>query len=299
MTTTLVTGINGFTGRYMAKRLRDAGHAVHGLAREPDRAGCCEIGTLHACDLLDLDRLTAVMEEVRPDYILHLAGIAFIAHGDLEEMYRSNILGTRALLEASANASVPPRAVLVASSANVYGNASEGTLTESAPVHPANDYAITKVAVENLAAIYAPRLPVILARPFNYTGVGQSVDFLIPKIVSYIRKRAPLIELGNLDVARDFSDVRAVTHAYLRLLETPSAIGDVFNVCSGRAVSLRDVVALACKIAGHEIEVTVNPAFVRANEVKLLKGSRDKLERTIGPLSMPPLEETLQWMIEG
>ncbi|MDY7523919.1 GDP-mannose 4,6-dehydratase [Sphingomonas sp. 10B4] len=299
MTTTLVTGINGFTGYYMAQRLRDAGHAVHGLVRDADQADSDAATVLHTCDLLDQERMSAIIADIRPDYVVHLAGIAFVAHGDLAEMYRTNVLGTRALLEASATAATPPRAVLVASSANVYGNASGGTLTEDAPVRPANDYAITKAAVEHLAAIYAARLPVIVARPFNYTGVGQSEAFLIPKIVSYIKRKAPVIELGNLDVARDFSDVRAVVDAYLRLIETPAAVGETFNVCSGAAVSLREVIALACRIAGHEIEVQVNPAFVRANEVKLLQGSREKLERVIGPLTMPPLEETLRWMIES
>lgn len=299
MTTTLVTGINGFTGYYMAQRLRDAGHDVHGLVRDADHADRDAAAVLHTCDLLDQERMSAIIAEIRPDYVVHLAGIAFVAHGDLAEMYRTNVLGTRALLEASATAATPPRAVLVASSANVYGNASEGTLTEDAPVRPANDYAITKVAVEHLAAIYAARLPVIVGRPFNYTGVGQSEAFLIPKIVSYIKRKAPVIELGNLDVARDFSDVRAVVDAYLRLIETPAAVGQTFNVCSGAAVSLREVIALACRIAGHEIDVQVNPAFVRANEVKLLQGSREKLERVIGPLAMPPLEETLRWMLES
>ncbi|MET3761220.1 GDP-mannose 4,6-dehydratase [Sphingomonas sp. UYEF23] len=297
--TTLVTGINGFTGVYMADRLRDAGHVVHGLVRDADQAAQNAADVLHTCDLLDRARMSQVIAGIRPDYVVHLAGIAFVAHGDLEEMYRTNVLGTRALLEASATAAAPPRAVLVASSANVYGNASEGTLSEDAPVRPANDYAISKVAVEHLAAIYAPRLPVIVARPFNYTGVGQSDAFLIPKIVGYIKRRAPVMELGNLDVARDFSDVRAVVDAYLRLIETPAAVGETFNVCSGTAVSLREVVAQACRIAGREIDVQVNPAFVRANEVKLLKGSREKLQRVIGPLAMPPLEETLRWMIES
>ncbi|QBM76847.1 NAD-dependent epimerase/dehydratase family protein [Sphingomonas sp. AAP5] len=299
MTTTLVTGIAGFTGKYMASRLRAAGHEVHGLVREPDQADSSAIGVQHACDLLDHECLAAVIRDIRPDYVIHLAGIAFVAHGDVAEMYQTNILGTRSLLEACANVEAPPRAILIASSANVYGNASEGTLVEDAPARPANDYAVSKVAVENLAAIYAARLPIIVARPFNYTGVGQSEDFLIPKIVSYIKRRAQTIELGNLDVARDFSDVRAVTEAYLRLIETPAAIGGVFNVCSGKAVSLREVVRLASELAEHDIEVVINPAFVRANEVKLLLGSREKLESVIGPLSMPPLEETLRWMIES
>lgn len=299
MSKTLVTGLNGFTGRYVASRLREAGHEVHGLVRAVESGAAESADALHVCDLVDQARLSDVIADIRPDYVVHLAGIAFVAHGDLAEMYRTNILGTRALLEACSTDRVSPPVTLVASSANVYGNANGGTLEEDAPVNPANDYAITKVAVENLAAIYAARLPVIVARPFNYTGVGQNDAFLIPKIVGYIKRKAPTIELGNLDVARDFSDVRAVADAYLRLIETPHAVGGTFNVCSGEAVSLRDVVAMACRIGDHDIEVRVNPAFVRANEVKLLQGSRQKLERTIGPLAMPPLAETLRWMLES
>lgn len=297
MTTTLVTGAYGFTGHYMTARLLAAGHDVHGIVRDAVPAPTGQLGRLHVCDLLDEARVGAIIADVRPDYIVHLAGIAFVAHGDVAEMYRTNILGTRVLLQASAAAPKPLLGVLIASSANVYGNASEGTLREDAPVRPANDYAVTKSAVEQLAAIYAARLPIIVARPFNYTGVGQSDAFLIPKIVSSIRRKAATIELGNLDVARDFSDVRAVVDAYQRLLAAPGAAGGTFNVCSGEAVSLRDVIALACDIAGHDITVEVNPAFVRANEVKLLKGSREKLERAIGPLAMPSLTETLRWMI--
>lgn len=283
----------------MAQHLHDAGHEVHGLVRHVDQYERQPASILHVCDLLDQERMSAVIADIRPDYIVHLAGIAFVGHGDVAEMYRTNIMGTRSILEASAMAAVTPRAVLIASSANVYGNAIEGTLTEASPLRPVNDYAISKVAVENLAAMYAGRLPVIVARPFNYTGARQSDAFLIPKIISYVRQRDPIIELGNLDVARDFSDVRAVVDAYLRLLESPNAIGETFNVCSGTAVSLRDLVALASRISGHQIDVQVNPAFVRANEVRMLRGSPEKLERVIGPLAMPRLEETLRWMIES
>ena len=297
MTTTLVTGINGFTGRYLAPRLLDAGHNVHGIVRASNHAD--DGTTMHVCDLLDRQRLGELVAEIHPDYVIHLVAIAFVGHGDLEEMYRTNIMGTRALLEACANAAVPPRAVLICSSANVYGNANCVVLTEDSPIRPANDYAVTKAAVEHLAAIYKARLPIIVTRPFNYTGVGQSETFLIPKIVSHVRRRAATIELGELDVARDLSAVRTVVDAFLRLLETPAAIGRTFNVCSGKAVSLELVIALASEIAGYQIDVTVNPAFMRANEVKILQGSCAALENVIGPLDMPPFAETLRWMIEA
>ena len=166
-------------------------------------------------------------------------------------------------------------------------------LDESVPPAPHNDYGVTKVAAENIAALYRDRLPLIVTRPFNYTGVGQSTDFVIPKIVDHARRRAPSIELGNLEVERDFSDVRAIAETYLRLLNCPAAIGGTFNVCSGRHYSLQEVIALVEEISHHSMSVEVNPAFVRRNEVHSLYGDNSRLSQTIGPLPMPPLKETL------
>jgi nucleoside-diphosphate-sugar epimerase len=205
------------------------------------------------------------------------------------------VVGTRNLLEALAELKARPRCVLLASSANVYGNAPVELIDETVPPAPANDYAVSKLAMEYLARLWMDRLPIVITRPFNYTGVGQPPNFLLPKIVSHFQARAPVIELGNTDVARDFSDVRTVASVYRQLLEVAPA-GDVFNVCSGVAYTLGDVLRMMAAIAGYAIEVRVNPAFVRANEVKRLLGSAGKLERAIGPLAGIPLEETLGWM---
>ena len=164
---------------------------------------------------------------------------------------------------------------------------------------PANDYGITKLACEQLARLYADRLPIITVRPFNYTGRGQSEAFLIPKIIAHARARAPVIELGNTEVARDFSDVRGVVDAYARLLDAPEAVGGVFNICSGTARTLAEVIAEVEAASGHHMEVRVNPAFVRADEVKTLCGSAARLESVIGPLAMPPFGETIRWMLNA
>ena len=296
--TTLVTGAAGFTGRYLAKLLSERGQRVHALVhRRPDEPIHGAVET-HEADLADLGAVSRIVREVRPDHVAHLAAIAFVAHGDVEEMYRSNLVGTRQLLEALATAPAPPRSVLLASSANIYGNAREGTLDEAVPPAPANDYGVSKVATEQVAGLYRDRLPLIVVRPFNYTGRGQGEEFLIPKIVAHARRRAPKIELGNLDVARDFSDVRTVVDAYERLLAAPAAIGGTFNICSGKAVSLREVVSEVIRLSGHPLEIEVNPAFVRANEVRSLCGSNAKVESVIGPLLPISLSETLRWMLE-
>jgi len=276
----LVTGLDGFTGQYVKNELTKHGHVVEGLA----------------CNLMDAAGLAAEIKEKQPDVVVHLAAIAFVGHGNAADFYQINLIGTRNLLEALSQHASGLKAVLLASSANVYGNSKEGVLLEESPLNPANDYAVSKLAMEYMAKLWLNKLPLFVVRPFNYTGVGQSVDFLIPKIVSHFKSKAPFIELGNLDVWRDFSDVRFVASAYARLVETPP-VGKIVNVCSGTTYSLRDVLAFCETISGHQLEVRVNPAFVRANEVKVLCGDVTRLRSLIGALVSPPLEDTLRWML--
>ena len=293
----LITGATGFTGRYMAEELAGCGYEVHGLSyRQPVGELPAAISAVHCCALNNAELLRALLTEIRPTYVVHLAAVSFVAHSDADAIYTANLLGTRHLLEAlRTTAATELEGVLLASSANVYGNATEGVLDESSPFAPANDYAVSKAAMEFLARLYQDRLPLIVSRPFNYTGVGQAEQFLIPKIVTHTRRRAAVIELGNLDIARDFCQV---VQAYRRLLETPAAIGQTVNICSGSAYTLEYVLEQAAAISGHRMEVRVNPAFVRSADVKNLFGSRAKLDSLIGDMSRIELKETLRWMIE-
>jgi nucleoside-diphosphate-sugar epimerase len=293
----LITGAQGFTGLHLLDRLSGEGHELHGLVHQPAPVRHAALHQEHVADLRDLPALESIIAQVKPDQVIHLAAIAFVAHGDAGELYGSNILGTRNLLQALANAPRRPDTVLLASSANVYGNRREGVIDETMPPEPANDYGITKLTCEMLGRLFADRLPIITVRPFNYTGRGQSEQFIIPKIVAHAKARKPVIELGNIDVARDFSDVRAVVDSYARLLAAPQAIGGVFNVCSGEAHALREVIDLVSKLSGHSMEIRVNPAFVRADEVRTLCGSRKRLESVIGAVSVPSLEQTIGWML--
>lgn len=287
----LVTGLGGFTGRYLAHELEAAGYRVFGTAHGNETLGA----DVYVVDLCDRTELQRVVAEVRPDVVAHLAAISFVAHGDVDAIYRINVVGTRNLLEALATKDETPRAVLLASSANIYGNADVEVIDESVAASPANDYAVSKLAMEYMARLWMDRLPIVITRPFNYTGVGQGGQFLLPKIVGHFKRGERVIELGNIDVERDFSDVRMVVNAYGKLLRKVPA-GDVFNVCSGNACSLKDVLAMMAEIAGYEIEVKVNPAFVRANDVKRLQGNPAKLNRAVGSLETYPLMETLRWM---
>jgi nucleoside-diphosphate-sugar epimerase len=288
----LITGLSGFTGHYLAKALEAAGYQVFGTTHDGDGNVA---PNLYPVDLCDRTAMVQVVEAVQPDVVAHLAAIAFVAHGDVDAIYRTNVVGAYNLLDALSRLPKVPRAALLASSANIYGNAAVEVIDESVPANPANDYAVSKLSMEYMAQLWMGKLPIVISRPFNYTGVGQASQFLLPKIVSHFQRGEKHIELGNIDVERDFSDVRMVASAYLRLLERAPA-GETFNVCSGRAVSLKSVIAMMEEIAGYRIEIRVNPAFVRANEVKRLQGNASKLVQSIGALNQPRLEDTLRWM---
>jgi nucleoside-diphosphate-sugar epimerase len=292
----LVTGLSGFTGQHLAEVLEQAGYDVHGTIRSDEAPDARH----HIADLADIEGLRSVIAEVAPRHVVHLAAVSFVAYNDVEAIYKTNIVGTSNLLRALSDVHEVANAlgtVLVASSANVYGNAPVDPITEEQPAQPANDYAISKLAMEQTAALWSDRLPITIVRPFNYTGVGQSKQFLIPKIVDTFAHRAPLLELGNIDVERDFSDVRDVVQAYRWLIEASPR--GTFNVCSERSCSLREVLTMASELSGHTTEIRVNPAFVRDNEIKRLRGSAQRL-RTVVPNWTPrPIRETLAWMLAG
>ncbi|WP_346832805.1 GDP-mannose 4,6-dehydratase [Pseudomonas abietaniphila] len=287
----LITGIQGFTGRYMAAELAAQGCEVVGLGSQPS-----DEANYHQADLTDLVGLSKLLADIQPDIVVHLAALAFVGHGAAEAFYQVNLIGTRNLLEAIASCGKAPESVLLASSANVYGNASEGLLDESTLPAPANDYAVSKLAMEYMASLWFGRLPIIVTRPFNYTGVGQADNFLLPKIVKHFREKADKIELGNLDVWRDFSDVRSLVAAYRGLLEA-KPFGQFVNVSSGKTHSLREVIDMCRSITGHDLTVEVNPAFVRANEVKTLCGDNSRLKSLVPGWQTPELSETLSWML--
>jgi nucleoside-diphosphate-sugar epimerase len=277
----LLTGAAGFTGLFFKQAAEAAGHMVWPLA----------------ANLTDKAAVAAEVAQAQPTAVVHLAAISFVGHADEAAFYNVNVLGTLNLLAALAALPVTPSKVLLASSANVYGNCDASPITEAQAPAPVNHYATSKLAMEHKALTYADRLPLVITRPFNYTGPGQAPQFMIPKLVSHFARRAERIELGNLHVEREFNDVRMVCAAYLGLLAHGEP-GQAYNVCSGEPHTLQHVLATLQAITGHAIAVDVNPAFVRANEVHRLCGSPAKLHAVVGPLGNWALEDTLRWMLE-
>lgn len=284
--TILITGAKGFTGLYLQDAAQKAGLKVASLT-----------SNLNDMDSLEKEVLTA-----KPDYVAHLAGISFVASKDHEAFYRVHALGTSNLLQALTKLEKAPKKILLASSATVYGNSNNHLSVEDQTLSPIDHYATSKVAMEEMAKTFFNRLPILIARPFNYTGVGQKGNFLIPKLVDHFAKRKPFIELGNLNIEREFNDVNMICDAYLKLLEFGSA-NEIYNVCSGQARSLQFVMDTLKKITGHDIEIRVNPDFVRASEVHRMVGNPEKLNRLLASngisMQIPRLEDTFKSMLSA
>lgn len=276
----LLTGAGGFTGVHFTRSALAAGH---------------EVLPLNA----DLTRASELNDEVADrdfDAVVHLAAISFVGHSDSRAFYDVNLFGSLNLLDALKAAGRPLRKVLLASSANVYGNCEQSPIAETQTPAPVNHYAMSKLAMELLAKARGEGLPLVLTRPFNYTGPGQALQFVIPKLVDHFRRRAEAVTLGNLDVEREYNDVRFVCEAYLRLLQAPDATG-TYNVCTGVTYSIAGVIGILETLTGHRVEVRTDAALMRANEVHRLCGDPSRLRETIGESQAYSLKETLSCML--
>lgn len=288
----LITGIDSFTGVHLSSYLQKCGYDVYGtsLFNESNKK--------YKCDITIKEDVFDVFKQVDPDYIIHLSGISFAAHGNNEDFYRVNTIGTTNILDALIELEINPSKVILASSATVYGNQGLEVLDESLCPTPANHYGASKLAMESLAKNYYNKLNIIVTRPFNYTGSGQAEHFLIPKIVSHFREDKKVIELGNLNVSREFNDINYVCDVYEKLLES-DVKSEVVNISSNRGLKLLDVIDMMKEIAGYEIEVKINPAFVRKDEIKNLTGSTEKLYSLIGKIEQTEFQNTLREMFEA
>lgn len=302
----LITGASGLAGGHLARACAHAGDDVIGVSRSgtiPDGAG--EGRRLDLNDAIAVRRLLA---EIGPDVVYHLAALSSVGRSWEEpaSTMQENVSTAVNLLEALRHEA--PRARTVwASTCEVYGPAIQLPIEESAPLMPANPYAVSKVAGDLLARVYADAhgLAITRARPFNHAGPGQRPIFILSSLAQQAARAriagARRIEIvtGNPDTRRDFTDVRDVARAY-RLLAELDDPGGVYNICSGRSVSAADQVALLAQIiAPIEVEHTVDPARVRATEVMDLRGSNERIRRATGWQPELPLRQTmvdtLQW----
>jgi GDP-4-dehydro-6-deoxy-D-mannose reductase len=304
----LLTGVSGFAGPVVAEALAAAGHDVQGLARHAPAPGRAPAGmAFHAVDVRDAAAVGRVVVEVVPEAVVHLAAVAepAVAEADPRLAYEVNLGGTLALLAALRAVSPRPR-LLVASSGAVYGAVQPGELpvAEDTPLRPVTVYGASKAAAE-LAALQAARahgLDVVVARPFNHTGPGQSTAYVCAALASQVAaieagRQPPVLTVGNVDPVRDFSDVRDVAAGYVALLERGRG-STVYNLCAGEGVSVADLIAQLRSLARVPMWARIDPARRRSNDVERVVGSHERATADTGWKPRIPLLDTLASVLE-
>jgi len=284
----LITGGRGFVGHWLADYLVDLGDEVVVIDRE--------------VDVTDPAALLAALVSAAPEAIYHLAALTHVGKSwdDPLQVLQVNVIGTAVLLAAARECGTDPR-VLVTSSAEVYGAVTDPTrlpLREDSPTAPLTPYAASKLAAEALVqqAFLGHGQSVITVRPFNHIGPGQTPDFAVPaltkRMVDAERQGTGSIPVGNLTARRDFTDVRDVVRAYRLLIESGEP-GNLYNVCSGRDVEIKEIADELLALTGASLKFETDPALMRPVEVPVLRGDPSRLKEATGWEPKIPLEETL------
>ncbi len=301
----LVTGLTGFVGRHLAKELRQHGHDVFGtfLGSIP-KDFAVDPSSLHHLDISDHSKVLQLVEHIKPEAVIHLAGIATTTHAakEADHLFRVNVCGTANIAHA-VHVLKSDVSLLVVSSAFVYGGSEESgrhIFSETSPVSPRGIYGSTKLAAEFAAQFFASDLcRVYVARPFNHVGVGQDSSFVVPGFVKRIKnaKNGDTIETGSLNAFRDFTDVRDVVRGYRRIIELkPHERCFVFG--SGRSYQIKQVFDRLCQIANKNLNHHVNESFVRGHDSAQYLADFSLAERVIGWRPEIALDESLKAVSE-
>ena len=296
----LVTGAGGFVGSHLVPALKADGHTVVGTALH-------DKGDLRYLDIRYPERVDQIVEEVRPDLVFHLAGQSSVSYSWQEPSvtYEVNALGTHYLLE-SINRHAPHAKVHIAASSDEYGKVGpdDCPIDESAPLRPVSPYAVSRVTGEWIGRMFHESfgLHVVVTRAFMHVGPGQppsfaTADWARQIALAEIGKQEPVVKVGNLEVKREFGDVRDVVRAYRLVLEH-AAPGDAYNVATGEAHRLQDVLQILIDLATVDIHVEVDPAKLRPVDFPVLCGDAGKLERLTGWKPEFRLEDTLADVLE-
>jgi GDP-4-dehydro-6-deoxy-D-mannose reductase len=303
---TLITGAAGFAGSHLIDLLSQGASSVDvvGWRRPGERHPSLDRRVRwDAVELLDRSAVIAALGRLRPAIVYHCAGAAHVGRAweHSETTFAVNVLGTSNLLDGLAAAGVDAR-VLIPGSALVYRPATEA-LTEDHPLVPDGPYGLSKLAQEMVGRHpHASCVEVTIARAFNHFGPRQSPTFSTSGFARQIAaieagRQAPEISVGNLEARRDLTDVRDTVRAY-RLIVERGVPGRPYNVCSGRAVAIRDVLDMLLARARVPVQVKVDPARLRPSDVPLLLGDRSRLQGELGWTPVLPLEKTVDDLLE-
>jgi GDP-4-dehydro-6-deoxy-D-mannose reductase len=308
VTRVLITGGTGFVGPHLIRFLKStskSSSSTIAIIAAGDKQSRQEPGVdYYGIDIRRADEVRSVVRKISPTHIYHLAGISAvdISWSDPRLTFEVNVLGASNLFEAAMSLPSIPR-ILNVSTSQVYAS-SDTILTENSQVSPENPYAASKAMAELLRVQYRKCSAggIVTARSFNHTGPGQTPSFVLPSIAKQFAEigaglRPPRLAVGNIEVKRDFTDVRDVVAAYFALLEKGRS-NEVYNVCSGSADRLADVISKFEALSGIAIQIDTDPGRLRSNDVSQIFGDATKIRRETGWCPQIPLEKTLQDLLD-
>jgi nucleoside-diphosphate-sugar epimerase len=289
----LVTGINGFVGKHLRKKLIERNHDVFGIDLKGNDKN------IFFVDIRNLDEVKKCILNIEPEIIVHLAAISKVDYRDPTQLYNINTTGTINILTSAIQLDTIPKFLLISSS-QVYGSYSRNKklITEDCPIKPINSYGASKASCEIIAGSYniEYKLPLQIVRTFNHIGRGQDPHFVIPKIIKSVKDKQESIELGNINAVRDFLDVRDVVSAYILLIENFQN-GEIYNVASGKGYSISEILDILERITGKKLIVNVDSEFIRNVDIDVVLGDASKIMSHMNWSPEFEIEETLKWML--
>lgn len=302
----LITGMTGFAGSHLADYLRAQGDSeIWGTTRSPIPPSSADL--LRQVELNDEEAVLALVADLRPDRIFHLAGQAFVpaSWDDPWQTMQDNVRPALNLIRAIQKLELPTR-MLCVSSMEVYGRTKPDAqpLKERTPYSPDSPYGVSKLAQDMLAAQFAQamRLPIVIARPFNHIGARQSERFVAPAFAKQVAEieqgyRPPILYVGNLEAQRDFSDVRDVVRAYAMLIEA-GVPGEAYHVGQGTPRRVREVLDTLLALSGVEIAVQHDPARTRPLDVPIAYADTQKIRTATGWTPQIPFRDSLRAVLD-
>ena len=293
----LITGASGFIGQFVLKEMLK-NEDIDFFAIDTRKIPNISIEKQELISLLDKEKLMEIIKRYKPNVIIHLAAIALVTHDNVGEIYNVNVQGTENLLEVTQEYCDKGTRVILASTAGVYGNQKVEKYKEDLPYNPANNYSYSKMITEYLGKRYKDDLEIVTIRPFNIIGVGQSENFLIPKLVEHFANRKEKLSVGNISSFRDYVDVEYCAEVIMVLALRAKIDFDILNICSGIPTSGEMILQLLQEMTSFKPEIEISKNFVRKNEVWRMIGDTTRLSEFMNGKKSQSVKDILLKMLD-
>lgn len=293
----LITGASGFIGQFVLKEMLK-NEDIDFFAIDTRKIPNISIEKQELVSLLDKEKLMEIIKRYKPNVIIHLAAIALVTHDNVGEIYNVNVQGTENLLEVTQEYCDKGTRVILASTAGVYGNQKVEKYKEDLPYNPANNYSYSKMITEYLGKRYKDDLEIVTIRPFNIIGVGQSENFLIPKLVEHFANRKEKLSVGNISSFRDYVDVEYCAEVIMELVLREKIDFDILNICSGIPTSGEMILQLLQEMTSFKPEIEISKNFVRKNEVWRMIGDTTRLSEFMNGKKSQSVKDILLKMLD-